>query len=382
MEDSRMGTSTVPLIDGLLTPFTVAGMTLRNRFAMAPMSRRKTPGGVPTQESADYYSARARGGAALIITEGTFIDDPAAGFSDHIPTIYGDDAEAGWRRVVDSVHAAGSSIMVQLWHGGVLRGADQIPNPGVPARSPSGIDLDGKPFGEELTTRQIEAIIESYARAAATARRIGFDGVEVHGAHGYLPDQFVWRRTNHRTDRYGLNDDHGTTFPVEVVRAVRDAVGPDMAVGYRFSQWKVNRYDSRIAEDPNELEAILRPIAEAGVDIVHASGRRHWRPEFPDHRELSLAGWTKKVTGLPVITVGSVGIDTPFGAEAPADDSDQERLRILVQQFEDGEYDVVALGRALLGDPAWVNKNAGIDPDPVIAYETPARRPKPDARTY
>ena len=382
MEDLPVDTSTAPLIDHLLTPFTVAGMTLRNRFAMAPMSRRKTPGGVPTQESAEYYTARARGGTALIVTEGTFIDDPAAGFSDQIPTIYGDEAEAGWQHVVDSVHAAGSAIMVQLWHGGVLRGNDQIPNPGVPARSPSGIDLDGKPFGEQLTTAQIDGIIESYARAAATAQRLGFDGIELHGAHGYLPDQFVWRRTNRRTDRYGLNDDHGTTFPVEVVRAVREAVGPAMALGYRYSQWKVERYDSRIAEDPHELEAILLPIAEAGVDIVHASGRRHWRPEFPDHGDLSFAGWTKKITGLPVITVGSVGIDTPFGADAPTGDSNHERLRTLVRQFEDGEYDVVALGRALLGDPAWVNKTAGIDPDPIVAYQKPTRRPQPDARTY
>jgi 2,4-dienoyl-CoA reductase-like NADH-dependent reductase (Old Yellow Enzyme family) len=381
MSDS-MKEANVALMDGLLTPYTVAGMTLRNRFAMAPMSRRMTPGGVPTQESADYYVARARGGTALIVTEGTFIDDPAAGFSDKIPTIYGEEAEAGWRGVVDSVHAAGSSIMVQLWHAGVLRGNDQIPNPGIPARSPSGVDLDGGRFGEELTTKQIDAIVESYARAAATAERIGFDGVELHGAHGYLPDQFVWRRTNQRTDRYGLNDNHGTTFPAEIVRSVRGAVSSDMVVGYRFSQWKVDRYDSRIAEDSAELEQILLPIAEAGVDLMHASGRRHWQPEFPTESGLSLAGWAKKITGLPVITVGSVGIDTPFGAEAPAQDSEQERLRILVKQFEAGEYDVVALGRALLGDPAWVNKTLGINADPIKAFEKPTSRPNPTARTY
>lgn len=378
-----METATRSIIAPLLAPVSVAGLSLRNRFVMSPMSRRMTPGGIPTAESAEYYTARARGGTGLIITEGTFIDDPAAGFHSRIPTIYGEEVEAGWRRVVDSVHAAGSAMLLQLWHGGVLRGNDQIPNPGVPARSPSAIDLDGQPFGEELTLAQIDAIIESYARGAVTAARAGFDGVEIHGAHGYLPDQFVWRRTNRRTDKYGLNDNHGTTFPVEVARAIRDAVGPDLTIGYRFSQWKVERYTSRIAEDPAELEQILAPIAESGVDLIHASGRRHWRPEFPEHGNLSLAGWAKKITGLPVITVGSVGIDTPFGDDQPIDDSIQQRLRILVRQLEEGEYDLVALARALLGDPAWVSKTAGQDPAPIIPWTKRPATPAPDdSREY
>ncbi|MGX7727826.1 oxidoreductase [Rhodococcus sp. 2H158] len=377
-----MTTSTAPLIDSLLSPFTVGDMTLRNRFAMAPMSRRKTPGGIPTTESADYYSARAAGGTGLIITEGTFIDDPAAGFSDLIPTLEGEEVAAGWSNVVDRVHDAGSSILVQLWHGGVLRGNDQVPHPGVPARSPSGLDLDGRPFGEELSTAQIDAIVASYARAAENAERMGFDGVEIHGAHGYLLDQFVWERTNRRTDRYGLARGHGTTLPVEVVRAVRGAVRPGFVVGYRFSQWKVDRYSCRIAESPTELEAILAPIADAGVDLLHASGRRHWQPEFPEHGGRGLAGWARKITGKPVITVGSVGIDTPFGAEAPAGASPEDRLRTLARQFDDGEFDLVALGRALLGDPAWVNKTAGTDPAPITPYQKPVVAPRPAERLY
>ncbi len=353
----------------LLAPYSIAGLTLRNRFAMAPMTMQRSPDGVPGPWSVDHYRPVAAGGTGLIITEGTVVRDPASSFSSRVPHFFGADAGAGWRTVVDAVHAEGAAIIPQLWHNGVLRGATSERHPEVPSRSPSGVDLDGKPLGTALTTAEIDSIVADFAESAALAKEWGFDGLELHGAHGYLLDEFVWRPTNLRTDRYGVGA--RTAFPAEVVKAVRAAVGPDFAIVYRFSQWKAGHYDARIAENPAELEGFLRPLLDAGVDAFHPSTRRHWRPEFTaDDPRLGLAGWVKKIAGTPVIAVGSVGVDTEFHSDgAPLVDSQAERLRLLAEQFDRGEFDVVALGRALLGDPAWVAKATSGRADTILPYE-------------
>jgi 2,4-dienoyl-CoA reductase-like NADH-dependent reductase (Old Yellow Enzyme family) len=344
------------VLEPLLSPFSVSSLNLRNRFALAPMTRLKAVDGTPTPTDADYYRRRAAGGAGLIITEGTLIPDAAAGFSRRIPVLVGE-AETGWRPVIDVVHAEGSAIVAQLWHTGISRGVRSKHNPGVPPRSPSGLSLAGKPVSEPMAVEDIDQVIAAYAQGAAAAKAWGFDGVELHGAHGYLLDQFLWSRTNIRIDRFGRSSGHGTQFPVEVVRAVRDVVGDDFAVIYRFSQWKTDHYSARIAETPGELEALLMPLVEAGVDILHPSTRRHWLPEFSEEGELSLAGWTKKLTGLPTIAVGSIGIEAKYGGTVtPAVDTPLIRLEKLRDQFLTGEFDIAAIGRAMLADAEWISK--------------------------
>ncbi|WP_104181943.1 12-oxophytodienoate reductase [Arthrobacter sp. B0490] len=358
----------------LFSPFNLKSLSLRNRFAMAPMTREMSPGGIPTSENAEHYRMRVEGGAALIITEGAYIDDEAAsGPRADVPRLT-EHAADGWRGVVNAVHDAGGSIVPQLWHVGALRGASPPLNPGVPALSPSGLDLDAGPLGEPMTTQQIDQVITSFADAAALAQRIGFDGVELHGAHGYLLDEFLWKRTNTRDGRYGTR----VQMPLEVVQAVRSAVGENFAVIFRFSQWKASRYTERIATTPTELEKLLVPLGDAGVDAFHASTRRHWHPEFPDDDAvLSLAGWTKRLTGRSVITVGSVGVQTEFrgaGAAAPKNplvirESVEDRLDYLAEQFRAGEFDVVAVGRALVADPAWVAKVRAGHLDQVVPFD-------------
>lgn len=205
---------------------------------------------------------------------------------------------------------------------------------------------------------------------AATARALGFDAVEIHGAHGYLLDEFLWERTNLRTDGYGGSLAARTRFPAEVITAVRDAVGPDYPIIFRFSQWKATDYAASIADDPTQLQDLLTPLVEAGVDVLHPSTRRHYVPAFPDHdRELSLAGWTKKVTALPVIAVGSVGLETQFRGEKRGDMIAPAPVDRLVEQFEAGEFDVVAIGRALLADPQWVNRLRDGELDGFTGYD-------------
>jgi 2,4-dienoyl-CoA reductase-like NADH-dependent reductase (Old Yellow Enzyme family) len=347
--------TTAPLT-GLFAPFTFSGLTLPNRFVMAPMTRRFSPGGVPGADVAAYYARRAAAGVGLIITEGTYVDHASAGSSAEVPRFHGSDASDGWAKVLDAVHAEGGHIFPQLWHVGAVRPVGAPPDASAPPVGPSGLSLDGEPHGVALSLADIDAIIGAFASGARHAQALGFDGVEVHGAHGYLVDQFLWSGTNRRQDAYGGSIESRIRFAADIVAAIREAVGPEFPVSFRMSQWKSNHYDARLADDPEELSRVVTPLADAGVSIFHASARRYWEPIFEGSKH-GLAGWIKELTGLPAITVGSVGLDktfdVTFGAERHAAVSGVDDLGAL---FERGEFDLVAIGRALLADPAWVDK--------------------------
>jgi 2,4-dienoyl-CoA reductase-like NADH-dependent reductase (Old Yellow Enzyme family) len=343
----------------LFTPFHGSGLELANRVVMAPMTRRKSPGGIPGEDVAAYYRRRAEGGVGLIITEGTTVGRPAASSDEAIPNIHSPESIVGWKRVVDGVHAAGAKMAVQLWHMGMQRQPGTGPEPSAPTEGPSSVGG----HSHAMTDSDIANAIEAFAQAAQTAREIGFDAVEIHGAHGYLVDQFFWEATNQRSDLYAGSIAARTRFATEIVKAIRKRVGHEFAVSFRFSQWKIQDYSSRLARTPRELEQLLTPLADAGVSLFHASMRRFWEPEFPDSH-LNLAGWAKKITGLPAMTVGSIGLDGPdFLHALRARDGDQQygqyqaaSLDSLFRRLGDGEFDLVALGRALAADPGWVNK--------------------------
>lgn len=352
------GALSLTLLDGadatpLLSPVTVAGLTLRNRLAMAPMTRQFSPDGIPGEDVAAYYARRASS-LGLLITEGSYVDE-GAGPSDRVPRFFGERPLAGWRKVAEAVHGSGGTIFPQLWHLGAGRKPGAGPYPDAPVISPSGINAVGDVVAAPATVAQLEATAAAYGRAAAAARDAGFDGVELHGAHGYLLDQFHWALTNRRTDAYGGDIAGRVRFSAQVVAAIRAAVGPDFPVGFRFSQWKGSHFDARIAQDPAELEAFLTPLAEAGVSIFHASVRRYWLPAF-DGDSRTLAGWTRHLTGLPVITVGSVGVPSAFRATAGEGEEPTLSLAPLVDLLNKGEFDLVALGRAVLADPEWAVK--------------------------
>ncbi|WP_409471244.1 NADH:flavin oxidoreductase [Streptomyces sp. HC307] len=340
----------------LARPFTVGGLTVPNRIVMAPMTRSFSPGGIPGADVVSYYSRRAAAGVGLIVTEGTYVGHDSAGESDDIPRFHGEEQLAGWAKVAEEVHAAGGRIVPQLWHIGMVRSTGKPPFPEAPAVGPSGLRLDGtEGAGKAMTQRDLDDVIAAFAEAAAAAERIGFDGVELHGAHGYLIDQFLWMGTNRRTDAYGGDPVARTKFAAEIVAAVRETVSPDFPVLFRYSQWKGGAYDARLAETPEELEAILTPLASAGVDAFHASTRRYWLPEFEDS-DLNLAGWTKKLTGKPAVTVGSVGLDGEFLEAFQGKGAAVGSLDNLLDRLERDEFDLVAVGRALLQDPQWAAK--------------------------
>lgn len=342
-------------VDALFKSFSHRGLSLNNRIVMAPMTRQFSPGGIATDDVADYYRRRAEGGTGLIITEGTTINDPVATMGERIPQIHGKQALAGWEKTVQAVHGAGGKIMPQLWHVGMARTPEKAPFPELPSVGPSGLLAPGNQVAEPMTAQQIEVAISGFASAAADAMRIGFDGVEIHGAHGYLIDQFFWSGTNLRTDEWGGNMAKRSRFAVEIIKRVRAATSPDFPIIFRYSQWKQQDYSARLAETPQLLEAFLNPLSEAGVDIFHCSTRRYWENEF-EGATLNLAGWTKKITGKPTITVGSVGLNEDFFSAFTGKGSSTRSIDDLIERMDKGEFDLVAVGRALLQDPNWANK--------------------------
>lgn len=352
----------------LSRPLTLGGLTLPNRVAMAPMTRAFSPGGVPGEDVAAYYARRAAGGAGLVITEGAYVDHPVSGQHDRVSRMYGDDALAGWARVVEAVHGHGGLIFPQLQHVGMARKPGEPPHPGTPAIGPSGVPMHDAGEGRTMSQRDIDQVVTAFAEAAATAERLGFDGVELHGAHGYLIDQFLWPGTNHRTDAYGGDLRSRTRFAAEVVAAVRRAVSPGFPVVVRFSQWKMTDYDARIADDPEQLGVILGALADAGADAFHASTRRYWEPAFAGS-DLNLAGWAKKLTGKPALSVGSVGLDTEFTAN-PAQ-ARKTGIEGLLDRLEADEFDMIAVGRSLLADPSWTAKILAGRENEIVPF-TPA----------
>jgi 2,4-dienoyl-CoA reductase-like NADH-dependent reductase (Old Yellow Enzyme family) len=331
--------------DALFNPFQYKGLTLHNRFVMAPMTRMFAADGVPAQINADYYARRAAAGVGLILTEGTTINRPASKNAKDIPDFHGNAALDGWKQVVQSVHAAGGAIAPQIWHvGKVLNGmTDWLPP--APLETP-----------DEMTTEDIYATIKAFGQGAKAAQEVGFDAFEIHGAHGYLIDQFFWDEMNHRTDEFGGKTlKERSRFAVEVVKEMRKQA-PDMVIILRLSQWKQQDYAVKLATTPGEMEDWILPLAEAGVDIFHGSQRRYWEPEF-EGSDLNLAGWFKKITGQPSITVGSVGLkDDVMGMFTKGEGSGTSDLNELMRRYDRGDFDLVAVGRAVLQDPEWVLK--------------------------
>lgn len=341
-------------VESLFQPFTIKNLTVKNRFVLAPMSRYKNDDGIPNDDFAEYHRERAAGDLGLTITGATAIDRPAANNHPKLANI-NEASREGWKKTVAAVHDAGGPIVLQLWHAGSLHNVDPDFKPG-PLESPSGLEAPGKKVGEPMTDSEIADCIDAYVRATVMAEEIGFDSVEIHAAHGFLLDEFFWDGTNRRQDIWGGSTlAERSRFPLEVTKAVKAALDPDKPLFMRFSQWKEQDYEVKLVNDPAEMETWLSLFVDAGVDILDCSQRRFWEAEFPGS-ELNFAGWAKKLTGVPVITTGSVGLSTDVMSFLYGETAKRTPLDELVRRFEAGEFDLVAVGRALLADPEWIIK--------------------------
>lgn len=329
----------------LQSPWERNRIAVRNRLAVAPMTRvSATAEGMPTEAMCRYYERFARGGFGLVITEGAYTDQAYSqgylfqpGLSDRLQ------AEA-WRRIVDAVHEAGGKIHAQLMHAGALSQGNRFRSDTI---APSAVQPKGFQMqvyrGEgayrvprAMSDADIADAIDGFARAAALAVEVaGFDGIEIHGANGYLLDQFLTDYANRRNDAWGGAIDRRIRFGTEVARAVLRAVGPGRPVGMRISQAKVNDFDHKWPEAEAGAAAVFGALADAGLDYVHVTEFEAWRPAFGDGGP-SLAGLARRYApALTIIANGSL--------------QDAGRAARLLQN----DADLIALGRGALANPDW-----------------------------
>lgn len=311
---------------------------------------------MPTRRMASYYASFAEGGFALVITEGVYTDGVFSRSYARQPGLATEAQVAGWREVVDAVHGAGGFVFAQLMHGGAL---SQVLEETV---GPSAVRPKGEkmpeyggegpfPMPKEMSEADIREAISGFAAAARNAKAVGFDGVEIHGANGYLVDQFITDYTNGRCDRYGGSAADRVRFACEVIEAVRKAVGDDFLVGIRLSQGKVNDHSYRWPEGRADAEAIFEAVGGAGPDYLHvASEGRDWRETARIDEGITITQLAKRITGLPVVTNG--GMHDPELAEAV---------------LREGHGDLLALGRGALANPDWPKRLR--DGRPFDAFE-------------
>jgi 2,4-dienoyl-CoA reductase-like NADH-dependent reductase (Old Yellow Enzyme family) len=377
-EVDRYKTNSDGAMAPLFVPFRMKSLWLPNRIVMAPMTRASSPGGVPTDDMRAWYRRRAENGVGLIMTEGVKIPHLSAHDDENVPDFHGEKALAEWARIVGDVHSVGGKIMPQLWHVGLMLkpeldnfyaddGKEAAPQCG-PSGMLGGMNVLPDKKAMPMSQVQIDEVIEAFAKSAEDAHRLGFDGVELHAAHGYLIDQFFWDKTNLREDCYGGSIAKRSTFAAEIVAAIRSRTSPDFPIVLRFSQWKLQDFGAKLANTPHELEEMLTPLVEAGVDMLDCSQRRYWEPEF-EESPLNLAGWTRKVSGLPVITVGSVGLDIEMIDSLMGVESHATPIDGVVEMVGRGEVDMVGVARMLIANPDWPRIVEAGDWNKIKAYD-------------
>ncbi|MEJ0004870.1 MAG: hypothetical protein WDM77_00350 [Steroidobacteraceae bacterium] len=270
-----------------------------------------------------------------------------------------------WRSVVEAVHGEGAAFLLQLWHPGSMRKvAEGHPLANYPAWSPSGLIQTGRPHGHAMTRQDLAELKQAYVLAAQRAQLLGADGVEVHAAHGYLLDQFLWAETNQREDEYGGRSlAKRACYSAEIVTAIRAACGPAFVISYRFSQFKEVDYGAVVAESPADLGAMLSLLRSCGVDMFNVSSRRFHKAEWPDseHPEFTISEWVKSMTDAVVMTCGSVGLNVEmfanlFDDEEPSEMTLERDLRVLAERVRHGTLDLVGVGRMHIANNDFVQK--------------------------
>ncbi len=321
----------------------IGNVKLANRAIVAPMTRTSaTPDGRATPIMADYYGEFARNGWGLVIVEATAIDKQYSQGYYNQPGI-GDDAQRdAWKPVVDACHRAGTPVFLQLIHSGAInQGNHWVKGSIAPSPvQPKGQQIDR--YGGEgpfqvpraITRDEINQAVADFAAAAKRAAEIGFDGIEVHGANGYLLDQFLTTYTNQRDDEYGGPIENRVRFHTEVMKAVRNAVPAHIPVGVRISQTKVNDLTYVWPGGVRDVDVVFPALQRTGIDFIHVSAHLGCTPVFD--AGLSLAALAKRATGMTIIANGK--LNDPVLAE---------------EALTNGDGDFCAVGKGALADPAW-----------------------------
>jgi 2,4-dienoyl-CoA reductase-like NADH-dependent reductase (Old Yellow Enzyme family) len=326
----------------LFTPQTIGSLKLPNRMVVAPMTRVSAEAdGRPTQRMVEYYSSYAAGCFGLVITEGIYTDKAFSQGYLFQPGLTDALQRDAWRGVVDAVHERGGRIIAQLMHAGALSQGNPHRNGTV---GPSAVRPRGQqmpfyrgsgdyPLPAAMSAADITYAKEGFVRAAFYAREAGFDGVEIHGANGYLLDQFLSEGINQRDDLYGGGVENRLRLTQEVVLAVRAVAGSEFVVGVRASQGKVNDFLHKW-QGPDEAAAIFTALGELPVDYLHTTEFEAWKPAFAEGE--SLASFAKRYSGRAVIANGSL--------QGP---------HMAAGMVARGEADLISLGRGALTHADW-----------------------------
>lgn len=327
----------------LFEPFALGRMALRNRLAVAPMTRvSATAHGCATERMRDYYSAFARGGFGLVISEGIYTDQAYSQGYLHQPGLADETQRDAWTPLVEAVHAGGGRMIAQLMHAGALSQGNRYRSGAI---GPSALQPKGQQMAfyrgtgpytipRAMDEADIGEAIRGFAAAAVRAREAGFDGVEIHGANGYLLDQFLTQESNQREDCYGGGVERRLRLIADVACAVRQAVGDDYTVGVRISQGKVNDFTHKWEGGENDAAVIFGALSRLPVDYLHTTEFEAWRSAFESGP--SLAALARRHAGLPVIANGAL--------------HDPQRAAGLL---DSGTADMVALGRGALTHADW-----------------------------
>lgn len=342
----------VEALKALLQPFALSSeVQLENRILMAPLTRSMASDElVPTEAMAEYYARRAAAG--LIISEATIVRADGQGYP-NTPGIWSETQVAGWRRVTDRVHAAGGKMFVQLWHVG--RVSHPVFLDGAAPIAPSAVPLEGRvprsdglQYGtpRALETDEIPALVKAFADGAARAREAGFDGVEIHGANGYLIDQFLHAHTNRRTDEYGGTVENQLRFPLQVVDAVIESIGASR-VGIRLSPGAYFNMTGS-ASDAEVFKAFLQALESRGLAYVH-TGIFDDSMTFDELGGKTAGAFLRENYGGTLVGNGSYNAES--GADAVAAD----------------HFDLLAIGRPFIANPDYVERiTAGED---LVPYD-------------
>lgn len=341
--------------DKLFSPFQLKGFRLKNRIGLAPMTRMSSPGdGIPRGDVLDFLVRRAQNGCAIVYTEAIVTDyESAQGYPRQARLTTQRQIDA-WKRVTDAIREAGAVSIMQMFHCGRIAWPEV--NPAGRVIAPSRLapkqpnPLTGQPYPvpDAMSKFDIAHVIQGFAETARGAVEAGFDGIEVHGAHGYLISQFLSAYSNQRTDEYGGSVENRYRFAHEVIQAVRQAMPADRLLTFRLSDWGVADMEVSLFGSRQEWQEIIRRLSQEPLDAISVSTYDYAAPAFGTGR--TMAQLTREVTGLPLMICGKIY------DRATADDA----LR---------DADIVLSAKSLLLNPDWVEEVRAGRPLPLYRSE-------------
>jgi N-ethylmaleimide reductase len=339
----------------LFNKYKLGNIELNNRIVMAPMTRSRATQNIPNEMMAEYY--RQRSTAGLIITEGTAPSPNGLGYA-RIPGIYNKNQVKGWKKITDAVHQEGGKIFMQLMHTGRVSHPDNMDD-GSQVMAPSAVALSGEmwtdqkgmqayPVPKEMTLHDIEETENEYVSAAKNAIEAGFDGVELHGANGYLIDQFINTASNKRTDKYGGTMENRARFVIEVAAKVAEAIGPEKT-GIRLSPYGAFNDMESFEGLEDTFEYIAQELGKLNLAYIHVVDHSSMgAPEVPE----SVKSKIQMAFGGPIIVSGGF--------------NDRTRAEIVIEQ---GKGDLVAFARPYISNPDLVYR---------LENDLPLDQPDPD----